>query len=329
MPFSVSMPFEEPYKKSDIYKLETMVNDDGTFDFLKGDFIFYYAGAWGWSQHVDEQEPLKIPTSIAQISWNLFNKIISKNNKRKDINEMGTRRLIVDLMNLGLTYDFSTRPSSIAESIVKNEFSQKIKHLKWYQTRSVSDFLERARNDDITWKVFLREAQYVKARNTRIAEKNPFGYVYSSEEHEKLLLDYFEKDREYIFSFVDKIIEGRRIYAGLRTGSNFKADRIINSAENLFRKEEDFFHSLINLRKIINEPYAYHMEADKTLFFKQFDLREGPISKLEKGLSSKDFIDAGKALLFNALLVGATRRKSLFAKAFWPGLRKILKRSFT
>lgn len=327
LPFSVSMPFDEPYKKSDIYKLETIVNEDGTFDLSKGDFIFYYAGAWGWSHHVDEQEPLIIPTSIAEISWSLFDKIMAKNNKRKNINKMGSNRLIADLMNLGLNYDFSTRQESIAQSIAKTEFSRQIKYLKQHQTMSVSDFLERARKDNITWKVFLREAQYMKARNTRISKKNPFGYVYSSDEHERLLLNYFEGYKQHVYSLTDKIIESTRIKAGLKNGSDFKTDRLVNQAETLFKNEVKFFKSLVDLRKIRNDSYAYPMKADETLFFEQFDLREDSISKLESGLSSKDLVEAGKYLLFEALLVGASRRKSLVAKAFHSGLRKILNRT--
>ena len=326
--FSISMPFDEPYKKSDIYKLETLANEDGTFDFSNGDFISYYAGEYGWSHHVNEQEPLIIPTSIAEISWNLFDKIMAKNNKGKNVNGMGSRKLKVDLINLGLNYDFSTKKGSVAQSIIENEFSEQINSLKFHQTKSVNNFLERARKDDVTLRVFLRETQYKKAKDNKISPKNPFGYVYSSDEHEKLLLDYFGRYKEYTYSFADKVIENKKIKAGLEKGSNFKADRLINQATNKFLKNIKFFDHLVSCRKIRNEPYAYLMEADRTLFFEQFNLRDDPISKLESGLSSKDLRNMGKALLFEALITGASRRKSLFAKSFHSGLRKILDQTY-
>ena len=325
--FSLEFPRSEPYSKSEIHKLETKVREDGTFDFSEGSYISYKAGAWGWSHHLNEQEPIVISTSVAETSWDLVESVMKENPKRKRVRNMGTRRLRVDLNSLGLNYDFSTRSNSKAQIVVERDFSDEIRSLKWHQTRSVNEFIERAKKDDITWRTFLRSAQYRKARDQRTSDDNPFGYVFTPEKHEQFMVDQFESYREECEIFTRDFIDTVKINAGFKPGTNFKAVRRRNELGRRHEKDAEFFNDLLKLRKVRNEPYAFQMKADETLFFQNFDIANDPISKIKKGLSDRDLLMAGKDLLFEALLLGASRRKTLFARQYYPGLKKILDRT--
>jgi len=321
--FSLDHSIIEPYKKSEIYRLETMVDEVGTFDFSRGIFKAYYAGDWGWSKHVNEQTYMSIAVSGAQIAWNFFEELLKKSGKREKMQEMGTRQLRTLLINNGLTYDFSTADNSIAASVRKDNL-QLLRLLKTYQTRSVHDFLERARTDEISWRVFLRDAQYRKARDEKKSQENLLGYVYSHNEHEQFLHRHFEQYVQRVNEFSDSHIENIKIRAALKKGSNYNADRQINKSSKKFENDSEFFSRLVTLRKIKSIPYAYAFAADESLFFESFDIKHDPLEVLTAGLTDENLLMAGKDRLFEFLLVGASRKKSLFAKAFHSGLRKIL-----
>ena len=170
----------------------------------------------------------------------------------------------------------------------------------------------------------MRDAQYHKTRMEKISKEDEHGYIYSNEEHEKLILEQFEGFKYRMDLWKDSLVDNMRIRAGLNKGSDYSADIKLNANNNKLSKEIDFFSHLVGLRKIRNEPYAYRLKADETLFFQNFDIANDPIEKLEKGLNKADLINAGKNELFNALLVFSSRKKALFIKKYHPGLRKIL-----
>jgi hypothetical protein len=322
--FDSDLPSYEPYKKSAVYKLETKVEENGKFDFSEGNFLSYYAGAWGWSHHVDEQEPLIIATKEAETAWNLIETIFKYNKIRKNLHKLGIRRMKIDLNRLGLNYDFSAKNSSITKKVINDGFSDKIISLRNTTNQSVEDFLERARAHEITWRTFLREAQYSKASFNKISSENEFGYIYSKDEHEKLLLDLIESYKKNSNMLIDNLIESMKIEAGIIKGSERSAYRKRNSSGNIFQKDNNLLGIAISLRKIKNEPHAYRFKADETLFFQNFDIANDPIEKLENGLNESDLLIASKNRLFKSLLLGASRRKVLFAKKYHPGLRNIL-----
>lgn len=322
LPFSIKNPISEPYKKSDIYILETKVNDDGTFNFAEGKFKAYHAGGRGWSHHINEQEPMDIPVSVAQMAWDFFDKIM-QSRERKKVNSLGSRRLKFELEDSGLKYDFTTENNSPAEKVAN---PAQIQIIKKYQRKSVKNFLERAREDEITWRVFLRDVQYHKAKSAKKSPENKQGYIYSSEEHEQFFLKYFEGYIKSIEEFSHHHIEVMKMRAGLKKGSDYTADRIRNSCGRKFERDSEFFSYLVGIRKIRKEPYAFSWEVDMHLFFEQFDVKNDSIQKLEKGLTKKDLVNGGKDRLFDYLIVGATRKNVLFAKPFHSGLQKILNR---
>lgn len=324
--FSLSVTHDEPYQKSDVYKLETKVNEDGTFNFLEGNFVFYYSGACGWSNNLDEQEPFIIPVYQAEIASNLFEKIIKEGKKIKKF-RWGTRRLGVELKRLGLNYNFRPEKNSISELIINEEFKNKIESLKDSQNDSVNDFMKRAIKDNISWRTFLRDAQYNKAKEERVSKDNEFGYVYSHEDHERLILEKFEGFKDGVNLWRDEMIDNMRVKAGLDKGSDYLADRKSNIVHNKFIRDLNFFNDLVTLRKIRKEPYAYGFKADKILFFRDFDIANDSIEKLEKGLEEIDLINAGKMELFNALLLFTTRRNALSLKQYHSGLTRILNKT--
>jgi hypothetical protein len=322
--YSLTAPHSEPYRKSEVYKLETLVSDDGKFDFREGEFRSYIAGEWGWAHHLNEQEPFVFPMSKAENFWDLIEEIMKYNVKRKNIIGMGSRDLKIDLTKLGLRYDLSTTSGSRAEQVVDKEFPDSIRGLKWQQTRSVNDFLIRAKRDNVTWRVFLRDAQYRKARDKSRLENNPYNLVYSDDEHEQYLLDHFDSFKERMILFTEGYFEATRINARLTKGTDFKADRQRKKAESKFTEEDIFFQTLVSYRKKEHKPYHFSSEADRAMFFEQFDIANDPIRKLKRGLNDNDLLRAGKSELYNALLVLSSRRNTLLARSFHPGLRKIL-----
>jgi len=327
LPFSIPGFKDEPYKKSEVYKLETIVEDDGSFDFSNGNYVSYYAGKSGWSNHVDEQEPMVLPVSVSEVYWNLFDTIVRKTGKRRDAHRIGTKRLITWLIESGLNYDFSAQEGSLAEEVVDENFSDQIRSLKWHQTRAVNDFLERAKKDDVTWRVFLRDAQYSKSRKGKVSDENPFGLVHSFDEHEQFFIDQFDLYGESVGNYLREFIESVRIEAGLREGSKFKADRMRNVSENRMKQDVDLFNYLLDLRKMKSQPKAYRIEADPIMFSRQFDVENDSLSRLGNNLTERDLLNAGKDRFFDFLASGATNKGALFSKAFHPGLRKILDRS--
>jgi hypothetical protein len=325
--FNVNHPKSEPYQKSDTYKLQTKVNEDGTFDFNEGKFIVYYAGELGWANHVDEQEPMEIPVKHAQISWTLFDEIMRKTGKRKNAHLMSSSRLRGHLIDSGLNYDFSTDPNSLAESIIIENFQEGIVLLQEQQIESAQDFLERARKHEITWRVFLRDAQYNTEKAQNRSPENPYGFVHSFNEHEQLIANCFEEFCNATHAYSEVFLNSVRVKAKLKKGTNYQAVRERNKSGHQFDKESKFMNSLIAHRNLKFEPLAYNIEADRAIFFEQFNLEKDSIAKLEEGLTEEHLVKAGQEKLFDFLHVGATRRKSLFLKSFYPGLKKILDRT--
>ena len=155
-------------------------------------------------------------------------------------------------------------------------------------------------------------------------KENPLGLVSSKNEREMFFQKHFEAYEDSSIELVTGYIEALRIKAGLKKGTNFQADRDRNRIGNKFQRDSAFFSNLLGTRKLKAEPFAYHIDSDEVLFFKNFDVANDPIPVLEKGLSNKDLLSAGKERLFKFLKVGASKRRALFARPFHSGLKKIL-----
>ncbi len=153
--------------------------------------------------------------------------------------------------------------------------------------------------------------------------------MHSREEHEQFFLKHFEGYKEGIYLFAENFIEVMRIKAALKKGSDYKADRELNKLHNHFIKDVSLFNDLVLLRKSRTSPNSFNMIVDEILFCEQFNIENDSLKKLESEICDSDLLKSGKYRLFKFLTFGATRRKVLFARSFYPGLRKILAESNT
>jgi len=311
---------KKPYQHK-IYDLATKVNDDGTFDFNQGTLSFYNAEKAGWSEHIGPSTPLRYSTQDALQFSNAISKIIKQTGRKSPIDFVGRYKLTNKLKVAGLNNDFSINSNSIAESVLDN---QEIYQIKDSQQMCVEDYLKRIQGDGLAFKNLLQKTRYLMASDNAKSFSNPEGFVFTKEEHQRLIQESFQDYEKATMDVSEASIRAMAVRAKLSNGTRYSSDRDFNRSMGRALKDIKYFTEMAQAR---DSPFklVYSILADRDLFDKDFDIENVGVQELQKGLTEQDIKKTASKSLFNFLIGFSSWRRCLMLPSFQKGLEKILK----
>jgi hypothetical protein len=324
--FSRGAAREEPRNKNTLVDLITKVNEDGTYDFNEGRFEFYNAAGFDWANAKDPQVPLVCPVALAQKIWPVWEAIVKSTGRKSRIGKMNIIRLGDILYTSGFQESFTPVPGSKAARIISRKKLQgNIRAFKRGVGKVLSDYVERVKEDEYSFKLFLRSCHRAKASDATRSKKNPWGFIFSDEEHLAYLQEAFEGYKEHLKQLFEDYHTDAAIRAKLKKGSNFHQDRVINAKSAKIDRDLACFRNMVGHRRNYY-PQIFAQSADMALFDDQIDVDNKSVEELLKGLSKKDLIRGAEMRLF-AWLINALRDKDTsFLGRFKSGLQKMLGR---
>ena len=314
----------EPYKKSLVIELSSRVKEDGSFDLRTGELKMYTARGIGWSEQETPQIPLFYSAKKALNLWKIFDEIVKATGRKSKPSKMAYTKLVDLIEDSGFEDGFTLRPNSIAKRTVEGcGLEQTLKETIEENERSIEDFVKACKDDEISYRVLLRDAQYKKARDNKKSETNKRAWVFSREEHEKVMEEEFESYTKSMDHLGKVIVEGAKVYAKFKKGSAYHQARRDQRQVERTIKGMDLFNELCQLRRS-KSPYAYNDLADEILFRKRFDVEKASIEELKRDLSEKDIKNAARENLFYRMIHAYHSKESLLLESFKSGLKKIL-----
>ena len=313
----------EAYKKYYITDLITKVNQDGEFDFKKGRLEFYRAAMVGWTEHTTPQTPLIYPVNSAIELWNFWDYLMKEKGRKSSASRMNLAKLTEEIWGAGFKDNFEIERDSMAEKVVKQAGLQEmIGGIREKARKAAGDFVQRCQQDEISYKVFLRDAHYTKQIHGRKNKENIWGLIYSEQEHMNLLKEGFECYKAATWRLFETIVREREAII-FNNQSSYTSDRRHN-AESESRKREVKCFDNMSLARVNKYRRIFNMLADQGLFNRQFDLEKMQATELERGLDEKDLQRGAEDQLFHRLMSGYVDKKSLFLARYQPGLKRIL-----
>ncbi|HJX50535.1 MAG TPA: hypothetical protein VJ438_03680 [Candidatus Nanoarchaeia archaeon] len=319
--FTPSLFHPDPYNQAIMFDLVTRVNKDGTFSFDDGTFLNYNAEASGWTQHTNPQIPFSFSVKDAQKMFKIFDEFMRLKGRKSPISRMFSFKLAHALYSGGFYDDFTTLPNTLARKVVAG--SKDWKDILGWQEQISQNFAKKAREDERTYKTLLREAHRTKKVDKAYSRKNPLALTSTEHQRIKLIEEGFEKYSSVLRGAVETIIQGRAIASGIKKGSKYHAER--KTSQALVRKglEVKYFEQMAQFNGS-SFPFAFHIVADKSLDFKQFDLQKMSVPELRQGLTQKDIQRAAQRFFFLSILNSWHLKDALFLKQYKRGLEKIL-----
>jgi len=313
----------EPYDKHVIIDLITKAKTNGEFDFNNGKLYFYNATTAGWCEHENPQTPLIIPVEKAQIIWDIWQDLAKKSGRKSPIYGMSPYRLEELIRQQGFNEDFSSTKDSNSEKLIKTKHEESFNLFLKVKKKIINDFLPRCKEDEISFKCLLRNAQYIKQRNSRKTKENPYGFLFSEQEHFKLLEQGFRDHTKHTVNLFQTLLHSTAIKAGLKPGSVYSANRIANPATNKYLEKARYFETLGGTKRFCI-PIAFEMITDAHLFKKDIDIERISISDLSKDLKREDLKNTASLKIYHSLLNSLIYKRELFLSKYHKGLEKIL-----
>ncbi len=313
----------EPYSRSLVIDLITQVSNNGKFDFDNGDFNFYYVKEVGWSEHEIPQVPFVFSVKDAKKIWDIWESIAFKSGRKSPVYGMNVWKLEEMVLKAGLEEDFSIKKNSKAERLIKGDLKKDFNSFIVTKDKSINEFIPRCCKDEISYRTLLRTAQFVKARNLAKSPQNPYGLLFSEEEHLKILRNEFEKYKQGLKALLKILENSTEVKCGLRKGSFYHQDRNSQSSLTRFDAMGKFLETMGGIKKY-DPPIAFSIFADKFLFEQTINIESDSINKLKKGLFSNDLKKAAQHKLYNYLLSSLVSQRELFLAQYKKGLERIL-----
>ena len=317
--------YKEPYSKICIGELNCPVEDNGKFDLWKdGRFEFYYVSASGWNKHKNPQVRLVVDSSAVSELFDFWEGIVSGSGRKK-VRGMCEDKLREILLLSGFQEDFSVEGNSLAERVLNNGFEESFRNLLERKDESVRNFVEESRKDEISIKVLAREARYVRESNPRKNKDNPFGFIYSHEEHLNLLREGLDAYKEQLASDFEVLVYEAAVHARLEKGSLYKSGRKVSALLEKSKSNLIYFQHMLSCRRHLKDT-LFGMGADIAIFRKKFDLERTSVEELTKGLDENDLLKAGERTFFHRMISAYLDRDIFSIASYKKGLEKILNR---
>jgi len=317
--------FTEPRNKKSAMDLITRVEEDGDYDFGEGRLEFYDVAKFNWAHPVDRQVALTCPVPLARNMWEIIDKIVKSTGRKSVATKMNGIKLRSQMFSFGFQDGFDVLPDSLASKVIDSgDLGDQYDRFREGRDEVLEDYLERCSKDEFSFKLFLRHAHMVKGRDSARTEENPWGFIFSSDDHEGLLNEGFETYKANLSHVFDEYMEDARVKAGILKKSKFHYERRLQAESERIYRSNLPFETMIVLRGN-SHPQAFSNQADSALFKRQFDL-DRPIDDLEEGLTREDLVRGAESRLFVDLLNAYQFNNALFLKSFKHGLKKILDR---
>jgi len=325
---SSSMKFApEPYKRTYLTEARTKVNEDGSFDFSKGTLSYNYATAAGWNEHINLQVPLIIPVYAVLPLWELWESIAHAKGRKSSITRISNEIKVTPLIKTaGFTDRFTISPSSLAARIVDaDNLAHALADFHEEEMKAVRDYLGSCRDDEISYRCLLRDAQYIKEQDNHESPENSWKFVYTKEDRTRFIEHAFEVYKSLLMQVANGSLEKMEVCAGLKKGSKYHAERKCSAEYEVRAEQAEYFSNMAATRKS-QYPEIFEIIADRTIFFQGFDVEKMTVAELGKGLDEKDLQRAVQERLFHHLVRTCIDRNRLFLASYKHGLQKILRR---
>jgi hypothetical protein len=323
-----SMKFApEPYKRSYLTEAKVKVNEDGSFDFNKGTLSYNYATAAGWNEHVNLQEPLIFPVNAALPLWELWESIARAKGRKSSLARMCNEIKITPMIKTaGFTDRFSVEPGSLAAGIVDaSNLTPALAAFYEEEGKAIQSYLGRCRDNEVSQRCLLRDAQYVKEQDKHKSPDNLWGLVYAKEDRIRFIKQAFEIYKNLTRAIFDSSIEKVKVHAGFKKGSKYHADRKYNADYETRAEQAEYFLNMAGTRTS-QYPEMFDIVADRTIFFQGFDVEKMSLAELGRGLDENDLQRTVQERLFHHLVRTCVDKNRLFLTSYKHGLKKILKK---
>ncbi|RLG12433.1 hypothetical protein DRN73_02495 [Candidatus Pacearchaeota archaeon] len=309
----------DPFEGAHIFDLVSKVDSDGNFSFEDGRISAYSASASGWTEHTNPHTSFVFFLRDAKQLFDLWDEFIKEKGRKAPILRASSFKLADILKRGGFEDDFSLQANSLAEKIAKKHWSE----VQDWQSEVVRDYFLRCKEDEVSYKILLRNSHKTKLSDRRKSKKNPYGFIFSKKEHEKLIQEEFEKYAAFSREVMEKILEEHAIRAKIKKGSSYHAER--EASRKLSKRTEQgrYFANMWGFHGS-SFPLSFNIMADRYLFERTIDM-DNSISELEKELTQDDILRGAQKIFFSLIINIWHLRDALFLRQYKRGLQKILK----
>ena len=243
--FNNCLYFKDTPNQATIIDLKTPIMHNGLFNINQGKFSFYNAANSGWSSHNQPQEPLEISFKDANKIWKIWQSAVHLDGRKSPVYDMSPDLLENSLIKLGFNDFFELTSGSKAEKILEyGTFSKEYQEFLKSLNSTIASYLPKAQAHEITNRVLLRNAQFIKQREKAKSKTNPQGLLFTREECFDLIEKEFGKYKRYVSIGFRNIIETNKIGCGLKKGSKYYAKRKARSSLNRMGEESDYLGNM-------------------------------------------------------------------------------------
>lgn len=324
--FDKELLIDEPRNRKNIKSLITSVNEDGSYNFNEGRLEFFSCAGFDWAKARDPQVPLICPVPLAQNMWNIWEEVVKSTGRKAPVSRLNLTKLRDILYSSGFPDSFTPLPRSQAERIMKRKkLAGDVKSFRKGVGKVLEDYIERCSKEDHSFRFFLRECHRVQAKNSQRSKNNPWGFIFSEEDHRKYLEEAFEAYQKDVLALMRDYMSDAAIRAKLVNKSLFHQDRIIGARSKKAEQDTEIFKRMVAHRRN-SQPQLFESTSDFALFNRQIEIDSKSVENLSAGLTEEDLMVGAEASLFGRLLSTYRDKDTLFLASFKKGLTRMLDR---
>ena len=237
---------------------------------------------------------------------------------------MGSAKFIEMIWSTGFKDDFSVVPGSVADKVIKERvLAHGLQEFLEESEPRINDCITLAKEDEISYRVLLRHAQISKRRARMKSNENPWGFVFSEEDHEKIAQDALEAHNKRGDISMREAALANAVAMRLKKGTFYNSRRRFEQHLGTYEDITQYFNTMINLRNLKSKR-PFNIAADIQLLRREHDVTKSGISELSNGLTEKDLRYAVRERLFHRAAYSFMDRKALFLAKYKKGLQKLL-----